>query len=138
VDRGIVGATAFDHWRHNSSAQRAWAASSFDRDGRAVINYGTGVTWSGSSNGHLYERTLTGSVSANYRVDGDQIIYTNVDNSVGHYDDQVDGKIVSEGDTGAVAANDTFSCSGDTLSSISGEWSATFVGRRDDERVRRS
>jgi hypothetical protein len=102
------------------------ATVSYGADGKATINYGQpGITYSAQVDGHLYERTLSGYITADYVVTADTIEYRNVDNSKATYLDSVDARIAGQGATNGADFTDTFTCTHDTLTTQSDGYAAT-------------
>lgn len=106
------------------------------RHGKAISNFGDGITRTGSDGTSRYERTLTGTISNDYTVEGDEIVYTNGDASSARYVDKKDGVVVGEGQATAINGRERFDCSGDTLttygtSSVGFEYSQTWHRQAD-------
>jgi hypothetical protein len=102
------------------------ATVSYGADGKAIISYGQpGITYSAQVDGHLYERTLTGYITAHCTASADTITYTNVDNSNATYLDSVDARIAGQGATNATDFTDTYTCTNDTLTTQSDGYAAT-------------
>ncbi len=65
-------------------------------------------------NGHVVKWVYTGAVTANYRVEGDSILYSN--KSMGStWTLTIDGKIIDSGRLDGEFAPDRFTCTGDTM-----------------------
>jgi hypothetical protein len=101
------------------------------RHGKAISNFGDGITRTGSDGASRYERTLTGTISNDYTVDGNEIVYTNGDASGARYVDRKDGVVIGQGQATAINGRERFECSGDTLttygtSSVGFEYSQTW------------
>ena len=86
------------------------------RHGKAISSFGDGMTRSGTDGTHRYERTLTGSLSGGYTVEGDEIVYAPGEKNTARYVDRKDGVVAGEGfiDSGT-GGRERFECTGDTL-----------------------
>lgn len=101
------------------------------RHGKAISNFGDGTTRTGTDGPSRYERTLTGTISNDYTVEGDEIVYSHGDASGARYVDRKDGVIIGQGQATAIDGRERFECSGDTLttygtSSVGFEYSQTW------------
>ncbi|MGH3888515.1 MAG: hypothetical protein ACRDSZ_18480 [Pseudonocardiaceae bacterium] len=83
----------------------------FLSDGTVIVEF---APESATINGHVVKWIYTGAVTANYRVEGDSIFYSN--KSMGStWTLTVDGKISGSGRLDGEFAPDRFTCSGDTM-----------------------
>src|SRR4029450_2917744 len=85
------------------------------RHGNAISNFGDGTTRTGTDGPSRFERTLTGTISSDYTVDGGEIVYSTGGASGARYVDRKDGSVIGQGQATAIDGRERFECSGDTL-----------------------
>ncbi|GEM_PF-6299216 len=98
------------------------AYQQFHSDGTAILDYGAGITYSGTLDGSRWTVTNTGHVTFRYQITGGTILYTS-SSAEGSYTWRENDEVVSSAPiSGGSTDPETFTCTGDTMTELTGRY----------------
>ena len=100
----------------------AGATQTFRPDGTTVLDYGAGITYTGTLDGDTWTLTDTGQINFRYQISGTTILYTSsTPNGTATW--RQNGEVVQSGPiTGGSTDPETFTCSGTTMAEVAGTY----------------